>query len=128
MGVPINNSLENEDYNNYDNNTFKENKTKYETRLNKIFNHTIHEEIIEKKEEVLQCYYQNIGGLPYSNNVVGLDCVQEIIRQYEFSLVGLSEINIDTTKHHLRQSIMDQIKKSEGQKSVVSTSEVVSKK
>ena len=46
---------------------------------------------------------------------------------YKFSITGLSEINIDTTKSHICRSVYEQVNRSNGQKICLSNSKITAK-
>ena len=90
-------------------------------------NHTIHATLPSPQEGTLRYFQQNIGGLKYHGTKVDLTDILTQLRTYEFSILGLSEINIDTTKSSIRQSLHDQINHMQGNKISFSTSTLSSK-
>ena len=86
--------------------------------------HTIHEELFEPGEDTIRYHQQRIGGFSTAGRI-NMEPIWEIFNTHEFSIVGLSEINTNTTKSSVCQLLHQMIKIQSDKKIGYSSSAIV---
>ena len=66
-------------------------------------NVTIHEDLPDPDDNLISYYQQNIGGLNLQDGTMNIDDIFQLTVDHEFSLLAASKINLDTTKHYVRE-------------------------
>ena len=84
------------------NDTQKNIKTNTVNKRKSYCNVTIHDNLPDPDDNLISYYYQNVGGLNLQDETMNIDDLFLLTIDHEFYLLAVSEINLDTTKHHNR--------------------------
>ena len=84
----------------------------------------IHDALPNEFGNTIRVYHQNIGGLNQIDQSITTEDLIETLNIYEFDVLGISEINLDTTKLAVQEDIRKATRKAPGLNLTMSSSPI----